>query len=241
MFEAEYRVRLSETGEDRCATIPAIVNYFQDTSMQHSDFLGLGFEHLDNYKKTWVLSGWQIIVKRSPRIGQKIISKTWPTSFKGLSAERNFAICDEQGNVLAFANSIWVFMDLEKKRPVKPLEEDVILYAPEEPLSMNYAPKAINKSEADSAIMDKVIVEKSDIDANGHVNNCRYIEIALDRIQEEEFDQIRVEYKRSAVLGDVICPKVQKEADRIVVTLYDQNENVFAMVEFAHYKQNGEE
>ena len=44
--------------------------------------------------------------------------------------------------------------------------------------------------------------------------------------------QLRVEYKKAAVLGDMIYPKLSKEADRIVVELCDEQAKPYAVLEF---------
>ena len=43
--------------------------------------------------------------------------------------------------------------------------------------------------------------------------------------------QLRVDYKKSAVLGDVICPRVSEEDGRIVTELCDGNGKPYAVVE----------
>ena len=43
--------------------------------------------------------------------------------------------------------------------------------------------------------------------------------------------KLRVEYKKSAVYGDVIYPKVAYEEDRTVVELSDENGKAHAVVE----------
>ena len=47
-----------------------------------------------------------------------------------------------------------------------------------------------------------------------------------------EIAQMRAEYKKSALLGDIICPKVYEEADKVIVSLEDQSGNAFTVVEF---------
>ena len=53
---------------------------------------------------------------------------------------------------------------------------------------------------------------------------------------EFEVGYLRVEYKRSAVLGDVMIPMVFREQDRVVVALQDREGSVFAVVEFERGK-----
>ena len=49
--------------------------------------------------------------------------------------------------------------------------------------------------------------------------------------------QVRVEYKKSAVYGDVILPKIAEETRRTVVELCDMGERPYAVVEFVGEKK----
>ena len=65
-------------------------------------------------------------------------------------------------------------------------------------------------------------VRRHQIDTNEHVNNCQYIQMAIDVVPEcERAGQIRVEYKKSAVMGDIIYPKMAVEEQRKIVELCD--------------------
>lgn len=139
---------------------------------------------------------------------------------------------DAQGRVTAYANSIWVFMDIKKGRPVRPAQEDVANYCPEPPLDMEYAPRkiAVPKEVKEKGHFP---VLRSQIDTNEHVNNCQYIQMAVEVMPEcERAGQIRVEYKKSAVLGDEIYPKTAVEEDRKVVELCGADGKPFAVIEF---------
>ena len=121
MYAFDSRVRFSEADHHETITLPGIINYFQDCSIFHSEDIGLGIDYLKEKKRAWVLTSWQIIVDRYPRIGEKIKVGTWATEFNGLYGHRNFCMWDEKGERAACANSIWAFMDLERGRPAKPL------------------------------------------------------------------------------------------------------------------------
>lgn len=43
---------------------------------------------------------------------------------------------------------------------------------------------------------------------------------------------MRVEYKKSAVYGDMIYPRIAAEDDRTVVELCDENAKPYAVIEF---------
>jgi acyl-ACP thioesterase len=80
--------------------------------------------------------------------------------------------------------------------------------------------------------MEPVKVMKYHIDTNGHMNNCHYVSVAMELLGDDErFTQVRVEYKKSAVYGDTIIPKVCKEEERTVVVLCDSEGKEYAVVE----------
>ena len=231
MYEFGGRVRYSEIDHTGKMTLPALINYFQDCSTFHSEEVGLGMGRLKADRKAWVLSYWQVIVERYPELGERIVTGTFPTEFKGLYGNRNFYMKDEQGKQLACANSIWVFMDLEKGRPTRPAKEHIEPYGTEEPLDMPYEGRKILMPE-ECEDMEPFPVRRYHIDTNEHVNNCQYVQMALEMLPREmSAGQLRVDYKKSAVLGDIIYPKVSREAERTVVELCDAEGKAYAVVE----------
>ena len=183
IYEFSGRVRYSEIDHRGTMTLPALINYFQDCSTFHSESIGLGMERLKLKKKAWVLSYWQIIIDRYPKLYEKITTGTFATEFKGLFGNRNFYMKDEEGGRIACANSIWVFMDLEKGRPCRPAEEDIAPYGVNEPLDMPYEDRKISVPEVFED-REPFPVRKYHIDTNEHVNNCQYVQMAVELLEE---------------------------------------------------------
>lgn len=232
MYSFNSRVRYSEIDHRGTLTIPGLINYFQDCSTFQSEDIGLGLEVLRKRKKAWILSYWQIVIERLPGLGEQITIGTYATGFKGLYGNRNFLMNDMEGSRIAYANSIWVFMDTEAGRPVKPGQEDIVPYGTAKPLEMNYEGRKI-KLPMKKDILPSFSIRKYHIDTNEHVNNSQYVQMALELLPENlEIHQIRVEYKKSAVLGDIIYPKTAAEDDRKVAELCDENDKLYAVVEF---------
>lgn len=232
MYAIRERVRYSEADHTEHLTLTGVVNYFQDCSTFQSEDIGLGIDFLKSHQRGWVLSSWQIVVNRYPKIGEAIEVGTWPTSFQGLYGTRNFVMKDEEGEMLAYANSVWVFMDVKKGRPTKPAEEEIQAYRLEPELEMDYASRKITLPE-NWENLPEFPVRKCQIDTNGHVNNSRYIEMAMEVLPREQYlGQIRVEYKKSAVYGDIICPMIHREEGKTIVKLCGREEQLFAAVEF---------
>lgn len=237
MYEMKLRVRLSEVSADGCMTLPGIINAFQDTSIFQSEDLGVGTEFLKENKKAWVLSSWQVEVVRYPKLGEHIRINTWASAFHGFFGDRNFVMKDEDDQVVAYANSIWVYMDLVSGRPAKPSEEEVGRYGIEPPFPMEYASRKVPMPQ-EGVAKPPLKVRKYHIDTNHHVNNCGYVQMAVELLEEEgmetDFSELRVEYKKSAVYGDVIYPVLQIEGETARTALCDEAGKPYAIVELKY-------
>jgi len=231
MYTFTGRIRYSELDRSGRLSLPSLINYFQDCSTFQSEELGVGTEFLRRRKQVWVLTYWQIEIARLPTLGEQIEVGTFATIFKGLYGHRNFILYDGQGEMLSWADSIWAFIDLEKGRPVRPSDECVLPYETAEPLPMKQEGRKIGRVDGGLAHLS-FPVARQHLDTNEHVNNGQYVQMALNLFEEDSVvKRVRVEYKKSAVLGDEIFPYYAKEAGRTVVELCDKDKNPYAIVE----------
>ncbi len=231
MYTFESRVRYSEVGEDGRMTLQSLLDYFQDCSTFHSEDIGLGVDYFRQIHQVWLLSAWQICVNRYPKVYEQIVIGTAPYDFRGFIGCRNFEMKTKEGEVLAYANSIWSLMDTEKMVPVKPNEKMLAGYVLEEKYPMAYAPRKIAVPK-DGAEEEPFTVKPHHLDTNHHVNNGQYVRMAMDYVQEKfEVRQLRVEYKMQALLGDIIYPVVCGGEGAYVVSLNNEDEKPYCIVE----------
>ena len=233
LFEKETYVRYSEVDKDGLIKIDALVNHLQDIVMLHADEVGAGIAQVIDMGTVWFISTWQIEIITPPRIYDKIILKTNPYEFKGFFGNRNVWIENEKGEILVRTNSIWVYLDVKTKVPKRIDDAAVKPYLPLEPkLEMSYSSRKIAMPE-NFEPSEPVRVHYGQLDTNGHVNNCQYVQMALESLpKDKEVHQMRVEYKKSAVYGDMIYPRIAAEDDRTVVELCDENAKPYAVIEF---------
>ena len=231
MYTFKSRIRYSETDKTGRLAIPAMVNYFQDCSNFQSQELGVGYKELLERGKSWILTSWHIEIYETPDLCEEVTIGTFASDFKGFYGSRNFVMLDGDGKVLGCADSTWVLMDIYKGRPIKPAPEDIQHYQVLPPLNLETQGRKIKRIEGAKSL-PSVRVQRHQLDTQNHVNNCQYIQMALDRIPEElPVKRIRVEYKKAAVLGDVIVPWLASEEGRTVVELRDEEGNPYALVE----------
>lgn len=232
MYNYQSRIRYSELDETGHLKIESLLDYFQDCSTFHSEDLGLGVEYLKERHMVWVMSSWQIVVERYPKLGEVVTIGTAPYDFKGFIGYRNFLMTDQDGNRLACANSIWSLLDTESFKPIKPSDEMMKAYTLENKLEMDYAPRKILIPE-NAQKREMVQIRAHHLDTNHHVNNGQYVRIAIDSLmQKYPIKQLRAEYRKQVYLNDVLIPYVSMTQDeKYVVALKDQDENICCIVE----------
>ena len=113
MYSFTSRIRFSEVDTHLNLTLGSVIDYFQDCSTFHSEAVGMNIARLSAMKRAWILSSWQIVPVRFPKLGEKVTISTWPYDFHGFFGYRNFTMTGEDGECLVYANSIWIYMDTE--------------------------------------------------------------------------------------------------------------------------------
>ncbi len=181
--------------------------------------------------RAWLLSSWQVILERCPKLYDEITIETRPYEFSNCYGHRNFIITNQNDELLVKANSIWVYVNTESMRPVRPSEEEKAAYGLDEKLEMDYVPRKL--SLPDGMIdLPPIPVRADDIDVYHHVNNARYIELALGQLPEVgNIRELRAEYKRQAHLGDTIYPKIANVDGSCYVDLADESGKTYTSVQ----------
>ena len=232
MYSYKSRIRYSELDETGHLRLESLLDYFQDCSTFHSEDIGLGVEFLKERHLVWVMSSWQIVAERFPNLCETVTVGTAPYEFKGFVGFRNFLMTDEEGNRLAVANTIWSLLDTRTGKPVRPSEDMMKGYVLEPKLDMDYAPRRIQIPE-DMMKRDAVQIRTHHLDTNHHVNNGQFVRIAIDALSENvQVRQLRAEYKKQVMLGDVLVPYTKKMEDgKYVIVLKDEEDNICCTVE----------
>ena len=83
MYKFSSRIRYSEVDSKGILSLESLLDYFQDCSTFHSEDVGVGLGYLKERHLAWVLSAWQIVVDRYPRLCEEVRIGTAPYGFKG--------------------------------------------------------------------------------------------------------------------------------------------------------------
>lgn len=232
MYSFEGRIRYSETDENGYISLDAIINYMQDCTNFESEDLGVGLNFLKHKHMMWILSSWQIVIRSYPKFGTKIKVGTQSYGYDKMVGYRNFLITDKDNRTVVVANSNWVLMDTMIGRPMIVPPEIGDVYGKYEPLIMDYAPRKIKLPKLGEAKAGFKVKEYH-LDTNHHVNNGQYVKMAMLALGvERRAKEVRVEYKRQAVLGDTIIPVVYNERNQSFVALNGEDGKTYTIVQF---------
>lgn len=231
MYSYSDRVSYSRVDDELNLTYFALVNYMQDCSCFHSDDVGVGIYYLAPKSLGWFVTSYEIHINRMPRYSERIVIKTWPYQVRGMMARRVYTISTEDGELLAYADSLWVLMDLEKLHPAR-LTTEILEAYPLDTEMPKYDFKRPKLSYKDNGKhVGKFTVTESYIDTNGHMNNSFYIDVTRKFLPSEEFTTINVNYKKAALLFDELdVYLVELETGYQIVLMKD--DQVYTIVEY---------
>lgn len=195
-----------ETNPEQEMSLPLLVSKIIDIATAHANSLGIGNPAMTEIRAGWVLSRLTIEMRRWPAVNENYTLNTWIESFNRRFSERDFSVCDENGEVIGYARSIWMVMGVDSHENVGlshlSLPEDMISgeSAPIErqkrhrPILAPAADVASAPSAALIATSEPTVYrfKYCDLDSYRHVNTVRYVDLLLNQFSLEEFDRTAV-------------------------------------------------
>jgi medium-chain acyl-[acyl-carrier-protein] hydrolase len=209
VYKNTVKVELRDVDFKKQLRLSQVFSYFQDIASEAVEELGVGINYLEQeYGVTWILIRMRVDIKRLPQWNETITIETWPQEPKSLEFERDFVIKDQLGNVLVQAVSTWIIMDINTRRIKR--TSTINLHYPDIKIerAIDCELKKLPNLE-ESEVAYKKVIGYSDIDFNGHLNNSKYIDYALDCFPIEnhrqyEVSSLEVNFLSEALPGQVL-------------------------------------
>jgi len=180
----------------------------QEAAAAHAAELGVAVESLLARGVAWVLSQLRLEVHRWPRAGDTLAIETWPEAASHTRTERRFRVSDESGELLGQALSLWLVLDLERRRPVR-LPDFVA--GPLAAIVRSSSPARLKPIPALSEVREQraLAVGYSDLDLVRHANNAAFVEWMVECTSGELWErhepaEVEVHYLAECRLGDAV-------------------------------------
>ncbi|PRR73934.1 acyl-[acyl-carrier-protein] thioesterase [Neomoorella humiferrea] len=207
-YQRSYEVRYYETNFMLEATPVTILGYLEETATYHSQTVGNTIKRLQDLGRGWVVYRYHLQMERYPCWQERITVTTWVERFQRCFAYRNFYIYDAGANLVGRAASVWIFLDIAARKPLRIPPEIMAPYGihPEAAVPEGFS-DLVEPEELET--VGEFTVGAADLDINRHANNKRYIHWLLEGVPLEVHrcafaNELEVIYKKDARYGDHI-------------------------------------
>lgn len=229
IFECNEKVTVLDVGPNYMITDKGFIRILQEAANLASSQVGHGIADIERTGTTWVILYWRLKVYKRAGYNDALTVKTWANFFNKIYSLREFEVyCN--GELIAQASSKWVFVDA-KNHTIHKITDDIIsIY---EPVEKRLFETELNEriklpSNLDEAY--KYTIMKRDLDANHHVNNLCFLDIAIealpDNVIDEDFNNISIIYKKEMLYKDTITCYYEFKNDEHIIYMYNKEKNI---------------
>lgn len=167
--------------------LQSLVRQIIDAATGHANLLGFGYDRLLADGSAWVLSRLCTQMNRMPRVGESYNVVTWVEATNRHFSTRNFEFTTPGGEVLGYARTVWVGIDIATRRPVDLTTFTTLVeMSSDRPCPID-PPAKLRFSELNS--VRNYQVQVCDIDSNRHLTTARYVELAVNCLSLNDLDK----------------------------------------------------
>ncbi|PCG18904.1 acyl-ACP thioesterase domain-containing protein [Brachyspira sp. G79] len=233
MYEMKTVVGTSQIDKDGLLKVSSIFDLMQDCSFFQLDSDIELTKYFNENNISMFLVSRQVDIYKLPKYSDKITVRTYVYECNEAYGYRNTVIYDENDNELAICYAIGGFVDLSSGALIRVPSSFIENYKFDKKQDMNYLPRKIKTDNNLLKEIERFKVKKYCIDDNNHVNNARYIDMAID-YADDNFKRIRIEYRVPAALYDTIVVKKALIDDKVLLKFDNEDNKTYAIIEFSY-------
>lgn len=209
-FASEKKMYFSVCNAAKYLNLNELFRIVTDVAVEDFTQRGMGRDVLVDNGMAILISRYSFRFHKNPVENQRIVVRTWEEKSEALQFVRAFEIEGENGEKLISGNSSWFLVNLKIRRlmPIKKFDELGLRTPTDLVTEHDCLPLGKISIPEDVELLDERTIRHSDIDANGHTNNARYIAFAIDALPEHlqniDFKDMRINFAKEAMLGEKI-------------------------------------
>lgn len=186
--------------------LTSLSQHLIDIATAHANSLDFGYDCLRRSNALWVLNRMSIEMISYPRINSTYTITTWVVTTTRLYSDRAYAMADIDGNIIGYALTRWVAIDIDTRKPAN-LKEILQDSLPD--TGVNPPVRGFRRLTpvTDADVTTDYTFRYCDIDCNRHVNTTRYIEHIMNLYTMDFFDtampvKFDIVFHHEAYFGD---------------------------------------
>ncbi|MBO5122712.1 MAG: hypothetical protein J6B99_06065 [Oscillospiraceae bacterium] len=234
VYTEQFYVGYSDCGADMTLSNTALLRYFENIASMHGAAVG---DSPLEVPYRWVLLSYHVCVLRRPKFNSRVTLKSWNRAVKGVTSCREFELYDENGDLICTAISNWVRVDAETGKLQRLGEAVAEQYGSEARGNFDspWIPKL--KEAAVYDVEKRYMVERNFIDANRHMNNVCYLDLANCVLPQAVWDKgesntFSIHYRKASYYGEELTCCYGEEENTAIVAVKGGEGDVRAVVAF---------
>jgi acyl-ACP thioesterase len=203
--------------------------YAQEVAGHHSDQLALTYDALAAKGLFWAVIRNRVQITRLPLSGETITLETWPMPTTRTAYPRSTVAYDAAGNELFRAISLWILMDRNTRAMILPGKSGVTVEGSLRGMELDTPRPLLPKPLANCSRRNVCF---SDLDVNGHMNNARYLDWAMDLLPSA--------FHKEHTLKDMtLCYMNEAREEQVLDVTWDGQSEEMVQVDIHRPKENG--
>ncbi len=229
-----FYVGYSDITADLKLSDTSILKIFENMACIHGTRAG---ESIKTCPARWFLTSYDVKILKRPEYEDTITAHTWSRDMRGCSACREFEIYNGNGELCIVGISNWARVNAFTQKIERATPEVVAAYQSEKEHT-NFPSLWLPKLEepAEYTAAEELTVTRNFIDANNHMNNIFYLDVAKLMLPEDvyaskDFPEFKIMYRRAIKYGEKIRALYGETESAYVVTLKGEEDDTRAIIE----------
>ncbi len=231
VFERTHKVGVDEVNKELRMTNRALITTFQNSASFYSDSLNYGILDIPKTFLTWFVVDWKVEVLKRPMYGDEITIKNWNRDANNSFSHMDFEVYVKD-KLCVKATSKWVLFNLKTKSYESISNELLKLYGGNGNKSVFEEKELPHMRTLEQySKKKKIVIRKSDLDFNNHVNNVKYFDYLMDYSDGYEYDKLRITYRKEIKADDDVYLHYSKTDNKDLFAIIDKDNNVKTIIE----------
>lgn len=228
--EQYFFVGIQDVGENNELNDKAFLEAMGNVTNIHGKIVGqeMGNKAIDGL--AWVVLNWKLCVYSRPKACESYLVKTWARDYSRAEANRDFDVYNADGALIAQATSKWAVVDTAAGSVFRLTPEFMDAYRGE-PEHINFPGFRFMKPRLSGLTPVSSLdftVNKSMIDANDHVHNTAYLDLAAeilpggaDKLMQ---NNVEISYRREIKPHETVNLELYEDGEKRCVVIRDRDD-----------------
>ncbi len=226
MIECSYKISGYDITPDGNIKPSTCLKFMQDAANEDAKQLGADYNSMKDDNMIFVVSKMKVCLYDIPSFDSMVTVRTWNNNISGVTFQREYEL-SSNGRVIGKATSRWALINYKTRQLLRSdTLKNCVTTSSEEDNGI-LLQRRIKISDDVGCQVNHYVATLSDLDANGHVNNCRYGDFLIDYcglpLADKKISEFEIHYMNEMLVGEKSTFRSYAESDIANIIATDDN------------------